>query len=431
VLVLTTVQPTTSPEPPAAPAPAPAPSSGSPPTEPCPFRARAWWGDRLVADSTAAVRLEDGAGGPLRCFPAADVTLDAADGEADAEADGGDGTGGDGSTRPLVRRFDARSPAAVRDTVAFDHDRVLVQLEDPMGGEDPRDVTVKRFPTWGDVDHLVEMLDVRPAGPGRYVGVARGDRRRPVVEGSQVLGQAIVAAGRHAPGRRAVSAHMVFARAADALRPFTLDLDEVSAGRTFTTLGVQASQAGRVFATGTLLLDVTAPDVIRHGIAPSDVAGPYGCEPVDMAMTGRDVRVEDGAYTGDPGAPIGPPTLDAWVRFREAPDDPYLHAGLLAQFTGHMSIAAALRPHHGVGQDQAHQTLSTAINAITLTLHRDVRADRWMHYRHLSTFAGDGMTHAECRVHDEAGDLVASFTVEAMVRGFGGGGRTVDSRTAL
>ena len=38
-----------------------------------------------------------------------------------------------------------------------------------------------------------------------------------------------------------------------------------------------------------------------------------------------------------------------------------------------------------------------------------------MRYHHLSTFAGDGMTHAECRVHDEEGALLASFTVDAMV----------------
>jgi acyl-CoA thioesterase len=123
--------------------------------------------------------------------------------------------------------------------------------------------------------------------------------------------------------------------------------------------------------------------------------------------------------------------LDAWVRFRDVPDDPYLHAGLLAQFTGHLSIAAAMRPHAGIGQRDAHRTLSTAINAIALSLHADVRADRWMLYRHLSTFGGDGMTHAECRVHDEAGALVASFTVDAMVRRFPSGAGEVDERAAL
>ena len=125
-----------------------------------------------------------------------------------------------------------------------------------------------------------------------------------------------------------------------------------------------------------------------------------------------------------------PPTLDAWVRFRDLPDDGALHAALLAQFTGHLSIAAALRPHAGIGQREAHRTLSTAVNAIGLSLHGEVRADRWMLYRHHSTFAGDGMTHAECRVHDEDGALLASFTVDAMVRRFAGGG-TQDERTAL
>ena len=87
------------------------------------------------------------------------------------------------------------------------------------------------------------------------------------------------------------------------------------------------------------------------------------------------------------------------------PDDPPIHAGLLAQFTGHLSIAAALRPHAGIGQDQAHRTLSTAINAISLSIHADIRADRWMLYHHRSTFAGDGMTHSECRVYDEEAQL--------------------------
>jgi hypothetical protein len=54
-----------------------------------------------------------------------------------------------------------------------------------------------------------------------------------------------------------------------------------------------------------------------------------------------------------------------------------------------------------------------------------------MLYRHLSTFAGDGMTHAECRVHDEAGGLLASFSVDAMVRRFAGGATAADERTAL
>jgi acyl-CoA thioesterase-2 len=376
--------------------------------QPCPYRARAWWGDELVADSTAAVRVDEPGKPPVLRFPRADVRLD-----------------------HLARLAHPEQAADTGDYVVFDGGRVRVELVDGRDGDAPRDVTVKQWPTWGDAAELVDILDVRPAGAGRFVSVVRGDSRRPVVEGSQMLAQAIVAAGRHAPGRRAVSAHMVFVRAADAREPLHFELDELSSGRTFTTLAVHVHQDDRLRATGTFLLDATAPDVIRHGAGPPTTPGPYECEPFDMSVTGRDLRVVDGAYTGDPAAPAGPPVLDTWVRFREVPDDPYLHAGLLAQYTGHMSIAAALRPHEGIGQDQAHRTLSTGINAIAISLHCDVRADRWMLYHHLSTFAGDGMTHSECRVHDEAGTLLASFTVDAMVRAFPGTMTTIDDRTAL
>ncbi len=85
------------------------------------------------------------------------------------------------------------------------------------------------------------------------------------------------------------------------------DLQELGAGRTFTTLAAQVSQDGRACAHGTLLLDATAPDVIRHGVPVPDVAGPYDSEPYDMSVTGRDLRIVDGAYTGDPTPPRAPP----------------------------------------------------------------------------------------------------------------------------
>jgi acyl-CoA thioesterase II len=405
--------------------------------EPCRYRARARWGDRTLAESAAAVRVERPGEAPLLCFPAADVRFDLLRDEGRTVTLPGLGparlwsVAGDGRDVLWVVADPPPALARLRGLAAFDHDRACVEVVDAADGDADRDVTVKRFPTWGDAADLIDILDVRPAGERRWTTVARGDWRRPVVEGSQMLGQALVAAGRHAPGRRPVSAHMAFVRAADARRPLDVELDEVASGRTFSTVVARVGQDGRTCAVGTVLADTTAPDVIRHAAAPPDVAGPYDSPPVDMAVTGRDLRVVDGAYTGDPGAPVGPPTLDAWVRFRSVPDDPTLHAGLLAQFTGHLSIAAALRPHAGIGQAQAHRTLSTAINAIAISFHAEVHADRWMLYRHLSTVAGDGMTHAECRVHDEAGALVASFTVDAMVRAFAGSAPASDDRTAL
>jgi acyl-CoA thioesterase II len=355
----------------------------------------------LIASSPNPLILEAPGAEPLLCFPAASVL-------------------------PEQRAQEAQLSAAPPGYVAFDanHKRMSLLLVD---GD-----TLKRFPTWGDASHLIDLLNVRADGERRYVSTtytSPRDRHRGVVEGSQMLGQAIVAAGQQAPGRRVVSATMMFLRAATPAEPLRIQLDELSGGRNFSTLAPQVRQGDKLCASGIMLLDATAPDVMRHAIAAPDTASPDQSPPYDMGVTGRDVRFVDGAYTGDPNAPAGPPLLDAWVRFRAVPDVPYLHAALLAQFTGHASIAAAMRPHAGIGQNQAHRTLSTAINAIHIAFHAEVRADRWMLYRHHSTFAGDGMTHSECRVHDEGGALIASFSVDAMVRR--APERPMDARTSL
>ena len=406
-----------------------------------PFLARARWGDRIVAESSRAVRVEAPGHPPLLCFPIADVRLDAFGESGRSESSPVTGgarlwgvAGEEGAGRNDVLWVFDSPPAELAwlsGLAAFDQERVAVEVVDAVPGDEERDATVKRFPVWGDAADLLDLLDVRPAGNGCFVSVTRPSHQRAVVEGSQMLAQALVAASRHVPDRRVVSSHMLFVRAADVTAPLRFDLDELTNGRTFTGLAVTVLQGERRCAGGVVLLDATAPDAVRHAVESPPVPGPYDSEPLDMSVTGRDIRVVDGAYTDDPDAPVGPPVIDAWVRFRDVPDDPPLHAGLLAQFTGHMAIATALRPHAGIGQRAAHRSLSTAINAIGLSLHADVRADRWVRYRHHSTFAGDGMTHAECRVHDEAGTLLASFTVDAMVRAFPGGAPVADERRAL
>jgi acyl-CoA thioesterase-2 len=428
-----------------------------------PYVARARWGGQVLAESRGAVRVElprapgEPAPWPVLCFPLDDVRLDLlvdegrsasspatgperrwsapAGGGRPGSRPGAVATGGDADAggTDVLRAFVAPPPGLewLAGMACFDDRRVVVEVVDGRDGDDPRDVTVKRFPTWGDAADLLDVLDVRPAGDRRYVSATRPSPGRPVVEGSQMLGQAVVAASRHAPGRRVVSAHMMFLRVAGTTDPLELAVEELSGGRTFTALGVEVRQGGRCCAAGELLLSEVAPDVVRHAAPAPDVPGPYGSEPFDMAVTGRDLRVVDGAYSDDPDAPVGPPVIDAWVRFREVPGDPALHAALCAQFTGHMPIAAALRPYPGVGQAQAHRSLSTAVNAIAIAFHADVRADRWMLYHHRSTFAGNGMTRADCRVHGEDGALVASFGVDAMVRRFGDDAGPVDARTAL
>ena len=292
---------------------------------PCAYRAVAWYDDQLVADSTAAVRDEEPGRDAVLWFPGGDVHVD------------------------VVGDLLTAGVGELEGRVSMDPEllsgRLRLGLINSAKRED--DSPVIRFPNWGDASDLIDMMDVRPMGEGRYESVARSDWRRPVVEGSQVLGQMIVAGIHECGGRRAVSASIVLIRAADSRLPLTFVLDVLSNGRTFSSVAVRVEQGDRLCAAGTMLLDSTAPDVIRHGVSMPDVPSPGDTPALDMGVTGRDLRIVDAAYTGDPQAPVGPPVLDAWVRFAEVPDDPALHAGLLAQFTGHLSIAAALRPHRG------------------------------------------------------------------------------------
>ena len=165
-----------------------------------------------------------------------------------------------------------RAPAISPSHVAFDHEQVDLVLVDARPGDDERDVTTKRFPTWGDAADLIDVLDVQPEGELRYRAAARNDWRRPVVEGSQILGQAIVAAEpprARSAGRVGIDGVHPGGRRARSRTPSTSTRSRT--GRTFTTLGVRATQGGADLRRRHVLLDVTAPDVIRHADPAPDV----------------------------------------------------------------------------------------------------------------------------------------------------------------
>ena len=84
-----------------------------------------------------------------------------------------------------------------------------------------------------------------------------------------------------------------------------------------------------------------------------------------------EIRVVGGVDISDPEA-VGPAELDVWTRFVGAPDDPAVSQALLAFATDGFLIGTAMRPHPGVGQAQAHRTLSTGVISHTLTFHEPV-----------------------------------------------------------
>jgi acyl-CoA thioesterase len=134
-------------------------------------------------------------------------------------------------------------------------------------------------------------------------------------------------------------------------------------------------------------------------------------------MRGRQVRIEGVREHNSPDE-VGPPIMDAWLHYDTVPQRDDLRRALLAHFTGHLSVAATMRAHPGIGTSQAHQTVSTAVMAIGVSFHDPVRWDGWIRYHHESTYAGAGMSYVRGQVLTREGRLVMSFTQDAMIRAF-------------
>ena len=251
---------------------------------------------------------------------------------------------------------------------------------------------------------------------GTFFPQLRKKNARLVIEGGQLLGEAIVAAAKSVPGQRVTSASMIFSRAARFDAAHEIDVEALRRGRGFSTLETRTVQAGKLCSVGILLLDAGAPDTIRGAAEPPDVPPPEACPPLDMGVTGRELRTVDDAYRRQ--AEVGPAEIFTWARFRDAPPHDYLHAALLAQSTTHWTIAAAMRPHEGVSEAQAHVTLSTGILATTLAFHDEFDVSEWLLYANPAIYAGRGLVQGEGRVFTRGGRLVASYTVQAMVRAF-------------
>jgi acyl-CoA thioesterase len=268
------------------------------------------------------------------------------------------------------------------------------------------------------LERLIALFDVESGEdtPNHFIGHSEGEGGRSVVEGSQMLAQAIVAASKAFPGRTVRAAHAVFVSVGDPSQPLEFSVAPVKVGRSFASATVAIAQGDRTRVTATVLLDHPVPDLIRHDrwTGPR-VGGPEEANPVSMPLRGRQVRAEGVRDINDPEE-VGPPIVDAWLRYDAVPERDDLRRALIAHFTGPLSISTTMRPHAGVGTAQSHHTVSTAPMAIGLTFHEPLEWSGWIRYHHESAFAGAGMAYVRAQVLTDDGRLIASFTQDAMIR---------------
>ena len=194
-----------------------------------------------------------------------------------------------------------------------------------------------------------------------------------VIFGGQLLAQTIVAASHDEPSKRVKTIHTIFARGGAPERGVEIGVEVMHSGRAFASSTVTISQGERLCTRSLVLLCADDPEVISHADQMPQVGNPLDAFPGSHTGGAWEVRIVDGVDISDPDA-VGPAELHVWTRFVGAPDDVLTGQALLAYATDGFLIGTAMRPHAGVGQSQAHVTLSTGVISHTLTFHEPFAA---------------------------------------------------------
>ena len=264
------------------------------------------------------------------------------------------------------------------------------------------------------------VLDIVPLDEGRFRVENHGDPAvHNVVFGGQLLAQMIAIAGAQSDEKHVKTINAVFARAARVDGDTEIEVEELHAGRAFASYSLTAWQGERLCARSLVLTTVDEPDLIAHQppapvVPPPDSAGTRHVG--GLVFPGAEYVVVGDTDVNDSTLPAHPAALDLWYRSRDTPSERTIDQAVLAWATDGFLIGTAMLPHQGIGQEQAHVSVSTGVVDHTLTFHRPFSLADWLLLRHESPFAGGGRTHGRCLVTDADGNLVASFVQDNMIR---------------
>jgi acyl-CoA thioesterase II len=254
------------------------------------------------------------------------------------------------------------------------------------------------------------LLRLHPRGDAAFAN-------EPLVEGhlygGYTLGLAVRAAARTvAQGLLPHSVHAVFPFGGELGAPLHLGVRAVRDGRSSAVRLVTVEQGGGTpllltasFHAGSAGPDWQAPQPPLpsgpDGIAPDEVRL-MGMDPFEFRPAGRH-RVDGGAEVFDPLHPY-------WVRpHLPLPDDPGLHAAVVAFVSDYMVFAAGQVP----GSPPTPETRGVTMDH-TLWFHGPVDASDWLLYsaEPVRVLGSRGLVHGTVRARD--GAVVASFAQEVL-----------------
>jgi acyl-CoA thioesterase-2 len=211
--------------------------------------------------------------------------------------------------------------------------------------------------------------------------------------------------------------------------PIIYDVESTRDGRSFSVRRVVARQHGRPIFYMAVSFQVPEDGLDHQDVMPA-VTGAAGCPPLGEVMAGltgrareawdREWAALDVRFAGDsrPGGGLGDPAHPAlarvWLRAAGTlPDDPALHAAVLAYASDLTLLAASLVPHDTYIGDPRLQPASLDH---VMWFHRPFRADAWLLYDQVSPTASGGRGLATGRLFTEDGRLVVTVAQEGMIR---------------
>jgi acyl-CoA thioesterase len=261
---------------------------------------------------------------------------------------------------------------------------------------------------------LLDALDIEKIGDNRFRAKNFGSTIDVILSG-QMLGQAIVAAQRTQPEKSVKTIHTIFARPGKASSDTELQVDTMHNGRTFGSASVTTWQGDRLIARSQVLLQTPEASLMFHADPIPEVPGPEMLSISEYGFAGCETGVVQGVNVDSaPADDVGPPKLDVWIRFKEAPADPTTSQCLLALATERFVIGTSMRPHKGVGF--SNPSIVTGVVSTTLTFHEAFEANRWILMAHEVPYAGRGRVYGRADIFTQNGGLIASFVQDCMVR---------------
>ncbi len=283
------------------------------------------------------------------------------------------------------------------------------------------------------LDDLVDVLDLNPLDAAssdglHYFFVGRSQPQpHGRAYGGQVLAQALVAAGRSVPeGRLAHSMHGYFLRPGDSNEPIEFSVEKLRDGNSFSARRTHALQRGAPILSMIASFQTPA-EGLDHQEPMPDVPSPDELTPMHELLQRIDSPVARAWETSRPidlrhvEAPIyltpdphPQPHQSVWMKtYGSLPDDPLLHAAVLAYASDYSILESALRAH-GFAWGDPRLRMASLDHA--MWFHRPARADQWVLYSSQSPSAHGGRGLGLGRMFTADGTHVATVGQEGMIR---------------